>query len=88
MANYEKMKETLSLYLKFQAVIKSAASAASQRGGRASGRLDHGFFDQFLDALAPTKIIKKVKRLKCGLASAGNPKTVQLIESEGQPLNS
>ena len=29
-------------YVKFQAVIKSAASAASLRGGRASGRLDHG----------------------------------------------
>ena len=28
-------------YVKFQAVIKSAASAASLRGGRASG-LDHG----------------------------------------------
>ena len=31
-------------YVKFQAVIKSAASAASLRGGRASGRLDHGLF--------------------------------------------
>ena len=29
-------------YAKFQAVIKLAASAASLRGGRASGRLDHG----------------------------------------------
>ena len=29
-------------YIKFQAMIKSAASAASLRGGRASGRLDHG----------------------------------------------
>ena len=28
-------------YVKFQAAIKSAASA---RGGRASGRLDHGLF--------------------------------------------
>ena len=28
-------------YTKFQAVIKSAASAASPHGGRASGRLDH-----------------------------------------------
>ena len=36
-------------YVKFQAVIKSAASAASLRGGRASGRLDHGYFvSQFL----------------------------------------
>ena len=39
-------------YVKFQAVIKSAASAASLRGGRASGRLDHGLFVQFLAALA------------------------------------
>ena len=31
-------------YVKFQAVIQSAASAASLRGGRASGRLDHDFF--------------------------------------------
>ena len=31
-------------YIKFEAVIKSAASAASLRGGRASGRLDHGNF--------------------------------------------
>ena len=41
-------------YLKFEAVIKSAASAASLCGGRASGRLDHMFFFvQFLGALAP-----------------------------------
>ena len=39
-------------YIKFQAVIKSAAGAAPLRGGRASGRLDHGFFVQFLGALA------------------------------------
>ena len=31
-------------FVKFQAVVKSAASAASLRGGRTSGRLDHGFF--------------------------------------------
>ena len=29
-------------YVKFQAVIKAAASGASLRGGRASGQLDHG----------------------------------------------
>ena len=34
-------------YVKFQAVIKSAASAASLPGGRASGRLHHGFFAIF-----------------------------------------
>ena len=45
-------------YVKFQAVIKSAASAASLRGGRASGRLDHGFFLQFLAALAAKKKVK------------------------------
>ena len=39
-------------YVNFQAVIKSAASAASLRGGRASGRLDHDFFLRFLAALA------------------------------------
>ena len=43
------------VYVKFQAVIKSAASAASLRGGRASGRLDHGFFLQFWAALAAKK---------------------------------
>ena len=48
-------------YVKFQAVIKSAASAASLRGGRASGRLDHGFFSQFLAALAAKKYQKIVK---------------------------
>ena len=31
-------------YVKFQAVIKSAATAAFLRAGRASGRLDHNFF--------------------------------------------
>ena len=45
-------------YVNFQAVIKSAASAASLRGGRASGRLDHGFFLQFLAALAAKKSSK------------------------------
>ena len=30
-------------YAKFRSVIESAASAASLRGGRASGRLDHMF---------------------------------------------
>ena len=37
-------------YVKFQVVIKSAASAASLRGGRASGRLDHGYFFAFFSA--------------------------------------
>ena len=48
-------------YDKFQAAIKSAASAASLCGGRASGRLDHGFFVQFLAALAAKKYQKIVK---------------------------
>ena len=48
-------------YVKIQAVIKSAASAASLRGGRASGRLDHGLFSQFLAALAAKKYQKIVK---------------------------
>ena len=42
-------------YVKFRAVNESAASTASLRGGRASGRLDHGFFVQFLAALAAKK---------------------------------
>ena len=46
-------------YVKFQAVLKSAASAASLHGGRASGRLDHIVFVQFLGALAP-KSTKKI----------------------------
>ena len=45
-------------YIKFQAVIKSAASAASLHGDRASGRLDHGFFSQFWAALAAKKLQK------------------------------
>ena len=44
-------------------MIKSAASAASPRGGRANGRLDHGFFVQFLGARAPKKIQKKYQNL-------------------------
>ena len=48
-------------YVKFQAVIKSATSAASLRGGRASGRLDHDFFLQFLAALAAKKYKKIIK---------------------------
>ena len=47
-------------YVKFQAMIKSAASAASLRGGRASGRLDHGLFLQFLAAQAANKKSKKL----------------------------
>ena len=39
-------------YVKFQAVIKSAASAASLCGGRASGHLDQTFFWQVLAVLA------------------------------------
>ena len=34
----------IGIKLNFQAVIKLAASAASLRGGCASGRLDHGLF--------------------------------------------
>ena len=47
--------------VKFQAVIKSAASSASLRGGRASGRLDHGFFwSQLLAALSAKQIVKQI----------------------------
>ena len=50
-------------YIKFQAVIKSAAGAASLRGGRASGRLDHGFFLRFLDALAAKKLAHDQRKI-------------------------
>ena len=46
-ANKSAASAASPVYVKFQAVIKSAASAASLRGGRASGRLDHGFFRIF-----------------------------------------
>ena len=45
-------------YVKFQAVIKSAASAASLRGGRASGRLDRGFFCAIVGRASAQKIVK------------------------------
>ena len=51
-------------YVRFQAVIKSAASAASLRGGRASGRLDHGFFLNFQKIV---KISESVMREALGL---------------------
>ena len=44
-------------YVKFQAVIKSAASAASLPGGRASGRLDHGHFFAILGRASGQKNI-------------------------------
>ena len=45
-------------YVKFQAVVKSAASAASLRGGRASGRLDHGFFFAIFGRASGQNIVK------------------------------
>ena len=47
-------------YVKFKAMTKSAASAASLRGGRASGRLDHICFPHVLTALAAKQIVKNV----------------------------
>ena len=61
-------------------MIKSAASAASLRGGRASGRLDHGLFcSQLLAASAqPTKNICRKKHnfqaVIKSAASAASPK--------------
>ena len=46
-------------YVKFQAVIKSAASAASLRGGRASGRLDHGLFFAIFGCTSGQKMIRQ-----------------------------
>ena len=45
-------------YVKFQAVIKSAASAASVRGGRASGRLDHDYFFAIFGRASGQQIVK------------------------------
>ena len=45
-------------YVKIQAVIKSAASAASLRGGCARGRLDHSFLFAFLVRASSQKIVK------------------------------
>ena len=45
-------------YVKLQAVIKSAASAASLRGGRDSGRLDHGRFLAICGRASGQKIVK------------------------------
>ena len=47
-----------SNYVKLQALIESAASAASLRGGRASGRLDHGFFWSIFGRASAQKLIK------------------------------
>ena len=48
-------------YAKFQTVIKSAASAASLGGGRASARLDHGFFFAIFGRASAQNIKKIVK---------------------------
>ena len=61
-ANESAASAASPVYIKFQAVIKSAASAASLRGGRASGRLDHGFFSHFLAALAAKKYVLVQKK--------------------------
>ena len=61
-------------YVKFQAVNKSAASAGSLRGGRASGRLDHGYFSQFLAALAAKKKQTIIKISGSDLKSGFDPK--------------
>ena len=45
-------------YVKFQAVIKSAARAISLRGGRASGRLDHGYVFAIFGRASGQKIVK------------------------------
>ena len=45
-------------YVKFQAVIKAAASTASPRGGHASGRLDHGYIFAIFGRASGQKIIK------------------------------
>ena len=49
--------------VKFQAVIKSAASAASPRGGRASGRLNHGYFFAIFGRASGQKNTEKYQNL-------------------------
>ena len=48
-------------YVNFQAVIKSAASAASLRGGHASGRLDPAVFLLIFGRASVQKIAKSIK---------------------------
>ena len=50
-------------YVKFEAVINSAASAASLCGGRASGRLDHGYFFAIFGRASAQKIAKNRQNL-------------------------
>ena len=50
-------------YVKFQAVIKSAASAASLHGGRASGRLDHSVFFAIFGRASGQQITKNMQSL-------------------------
>ena len=57
-ANESAASAASPVYVKSQAVIKSAASAASLRGGHASGRLDHDFLlRNFWGALAHRNIL-------------------------------
>ena len=63
----ESAASTASLdYVKFQAVIKSAASAALLRGGRASGRMDHGFLLSIFGCASSQKIVK-ISDSGCGV---------------------
>ena len=61
------------VYVKFQAVVRSAASAASLRGGRASGRLDHGVFCAIFGRASGQKIVKMNERLNCCCLYIGIP---------------
>ena len=62
-ANKSAARAASPVYVKFQAVIKSAASAASLRGGRASGRLDHGLFFAIFGRASGQKIAKNHQNL-------------------------
>ena len=65
-------------YVKFQAVIKSAASAASLRRGRTSGRLDHGFFFTICGRASGPKIVKIIDK---GLKTCLNKNKTQKTEN-------
>ena len=62
-------------YVKFRAVIKLTACAASLRGGRTSGRLDPGFFFAIVgraDGQQIVKISDSEIRLATSTASQGS----------------
>ena len=78
-------------YVKFRAVIKSAASAASPRGSRASGWLDHSLSCAFFGRTSGQKIPRKSLKYRTlkdaqshWLFGSGNHPVVQDCENTFQ----